>query len=166
MVSMLDRERAIAAARAAAARVVDPEIPALSIADLGVLRDVRCGADGVIEIDITPTYSGCPAMRLIAHEVEAAVEAVGLACAGLEHRLDHAGGTRGAAPIGHRAAGAGRRTTRPVRRGRDRPLPALWRDRHRETLRVRLDRLQGTLALPRLRRAVRLLQVSLKGARA
>lgn len=78
MVNMLDRERAVAAARAAAARVVDPEIPALSIADLGVLRDVRCGADGVIEIDITPTYSGCPAMRLIAHEVEAAVEAAGL----------------------------------------------------------------------------------------
>lgn len=78
MVSVLDRERTLAAARAAAARVVDPEIPALSIADLGVLRDVRLGADGVIEIDITPTYSGCPAMRMIALEVEAAVQAAGL----------------------------------------------------------------------------------------
>ncbi|WP_337877070.1 1,2-phenylacetyl-CoA epoxidase subunit PaaD [Elioraea sp.] len=78
MVSVQDCERAIAAARAAAARVVDPEIPALSIADLGVLREVRLGADGVIEIDITPTYSGCPAMRMIALEVEAAVEAAGL----------------------------------------------------------------------------------------
>jgi ring-1,2-phenylacetyl-CoA epoxidase subunit PaaD len=78
MVSLLERERALRAAREAAARVVDPEIPALSIADLGVLREVRLGADGVVEIDITPTYSGCPAMRLIACEVEAAVEAAGL----------------------------------------------------------------------------------------
>jgi ring-1,2-phenylacetyl-CoA epoxidase subunit PaaD len=78
MVRVIDRDHTIAAAREAAARVVDPEIPALSIADLGVLRDVRLGPDAVIEIDITPTYSGCPAMRLIALEVEAAVEAAGL----------------------------------------------------------------------------------------
>ncbi|MCS6921255.1 MAG: phenylacetate-CoA oxygenase subunit PaaJ [Elioraea sp.] len=69
--------RLIEAARAAAAGVVDPEIPTISIADLGVLRDVRLGADGVVEIDITPTYSGCPAMRMIALEVEAAVERAG-----------------------------------------------------------------------------------------
>ncbi len=67
----------VEAARAAAAKVVDPEIPTISIADLGVLRDVRLGADGVVEIDITPTYSGCPAMRMIALEVEAAVESAG-----------------------------------------------------------------------------------------
>jgi len=78
MVTVTEHEHLLAAARAAAGRVVDPEIPALSITDLGVLRDVRLGADGVVEIDITPTYSGCPAMRLIAHEIEAVVEAAGL----------------------------------------------------------------------------------------
>lgn len=57
----------------AAAAVADPEIPVLSIADLGVLRDVKV-ADGRIEVVITPTYSGCPAMNVIALNVEAAVE--------------------------------------------------------------------------------------------
>ncbi len=78
MVSLSDRDRTLAAARAACARVVDPEIPTLSIADLGVLRDVHLGADGVIEVDITPTCSGCPAMRAIALDIEAAIEAAGL----------------------------------------------------------------------------------------
>jgi ring-1,2-phenylacetyl-CoA epoxidase subunit PaaD len=60
----------------AAASVVDPEIPVLSIADLGVLRDVQI-VDGVAEVTITPTYSGCPAMNLIALNVELALEQVG-----------------------------------------------------------------------------------------
>lgn len=60
----------------AAASVVDPEIPVLSIADLGVLRDVRV-VDGQAEADITPTYSGCPAMNLIALNVEIALEQAG-----------------------------------------------------------------------------------------
>ncbi len=53
------------AARRIAGAVPDPEIPVLTIADLGVLRDVRVGPSG-IEIDITPTYCGCPAMSMIA----------------------------------------------------------------------------------------------------
>lgn len=60
----------------AAASVCDPEIPVLTIADLGVLRDVRVLGEQ-IEIDITPTYSGCPAMNMIAMEVELAVEQAG-----------------------------------------------------------------------------------------
>ena len=42
--------------------VPDPEIPVVSIRELGILRDVRRAADGVLEVVITPTYSGCPAM--------------------------------------------------------------------------------------------------------
>lgn len=61
-----------------AATVCDPEIPVLTIADLGVLRDVRVQGDQ-IDIDITPTYSGCPAMNMIALEVEQAVEQAGFA---------------------------------------------------------------------------------------
>ncbi|MEP9375588.1 1,2-phenylacetyl-CoA epoxidase subunit PaaD [Aquabacter sp. CN5-332] len=59
-----------------AGAVVDPEIPVLSIADLGVLRDVSV-ADGRIEVAITPTYSGCPAMNMIALEIELALEKAG-----------------------------------------------------------------------------------------
>ncbi|HEV3413060.1 MAG TPA: 1,2-phenylacetyl-CoA epoxidase subunit PaaD [Puia sp.] len=44
--------------------VYDPEVPVLSVADLGIIREVRTGEDG-IEIVITPTYSGCPAMDVI-----------------------------------------------------------------------------------------------------
>jgi ring-1,2-phenylacetyl-CoA epoxidase subunit PaaD len=60
----------------AAASVVDPEIPVLTIADLGVLRDVAMSGDQV-EVVITPTYSGCPAMNMIALEIEVALERAG-----------------------------------------------------------------------------------------
>jgi ring-1,2-phenylacetyl-CoA epoxidase subunit PaaD len=52
--------------------VPDPEIPAVSIADLGILRDVRVDAGGRVEVTITPTYSGCPAMDTIREEIAAA----------------------------------------------------------------------------------------------
>ena len=60
----------------AASRVVDPEIPVLTIADLGVLREVNLTDEG-IEVAITPTYSGCPAMNMIALEIELALEREG-----------------------------------------------------------------------------------------
>jgi ring-1,2-phenylacetyl-CoA epoxidase subunit PaaD len=50
----------------------------LTIADLGVLRGARVDADGRIEIDITPTYSGCPAMTMIALNVATALAAQGI----------------------------------------------------------------------------------------
>ena len=59
-----------------AAGVVDPEIPVLTIADLGVLRDVALN-EGCIEVAITPTYSGCPAMNMIRLEIELALERAG-----------------------------------------------------------------------------------------
>ncbi len=60
----------------AAAAVVDPEIPVLTIADLGVLRDVAIN-DGCVEVAITPTYSGCPAMNMIGLEIELALQREG-----------------------------------------------------------------------------------------
>ena len=62
-----------------AAGVVDPEIPVLTIADLGVLRDVALN-EGCIEVAITPTYSGCPAMNMITLEIELALERAGFRC--------------------------------------------------------------------------------------
>ncbi len=50
----------------------------LTIADLGVLRDARVLPDGTVEVDITPTYSGCPAMNMIALQVESALLEAGL----------------------------------------------------------------------------------------
>ena len=58
--------------RAAIGQVADPEIPVITIADLGVLRDVQLDGERVV-VTITPTYSGCPAMQEIAADVEAVV---------------------------------------------------------------------------------------------
>ena len=49
-------------ARRVAERVTDPELPMLTLVDLGVLRDVDVVGDSHVVVDITPTYSGCPAM--------------------------------------------------------------------------------------------------------
>ena len=63
---------------AAAAAVLDPEIPVLTIAELGILRDVKVNGDEV-EAVITPTYSGCPAMHAIATDLQVALEKAGFA---------------------------------------------------------------------------------------
>jgi ring-1,2-phenylacetyl-CoA epoxidase subunit PaaD len=62
---------------AAAAQVVDPEVPVLTIADLGILRSVEA-RNGAVEVAITPTYSGCPAMNVIALDVELALAKAGI----------------------------------------------------------------------------------------
>ena len=56
-------------ARALAAEVPDPEIPVVTIEDLGILRDVTEDDRGWVHVRITPTYSGCPAMDAIADDV-------------------------------------------------------------------------------------------------
>ncbi len=66
-----------ARAWSAAAQVVDPEIPVLTIEDLGVLRTVT-EHGGTVEVAITPTYSGCPAMNMIALEVGLALDRAGI----------------------------------------------------------------------------------------
>jgi ring-1,2-phenylacetyl-CoA epoxidase subunit PaaD len=71
------REHALAALET----VCDPEIPVLTIADLGILRDVSVHGE-TVEVTITPTYSGCPAMNMITVEI-----ATALAHAGIEARI-------------------------------------------------------------------------------
>jgi ring-1,2-phenylacetyl-CoA epoxidase subunit PaaD len=51
--------------RARVGAVPDPELPVITLADLGVLRSVRQDADGVVEVVVTPTYLGCPALPVI-----------------------------------------------------------------------------------------------------
>lgn len=50
-------------------RVVDPEIPVLTIADLGILREVAVDEHGAVTVTITPTYSGCPALGVIEEDI-------------------------------------------------------------------------------------------------
>lgn len=58
--------------------LTDPEIPVVTLRELGILRDVRETAEG-IEVVITPTYSGCPAMGQIEDDVRASLEQAGIA---------------------------------------------------------------------------------------
>ena len=57
--------------------VADPEIPVLTIMDLGIVRDVEC--NGGVTVSLTPTYSGCPATEAIEASVVAALEEQGVA---------------------------------------------------------------------------------------
>ncbi len=61
----------------AVASVLDPEVPVLTIEDLGILRDLHLDESGHVEVVITPTYSGCPAMDAITADVVEALAAVG-----------------------------------------------------------------------------------------
>ncbi|MCG2595684.1 phenylacetate-CoA oxygenase subunit PaaJ [Ramlibacter sp. XY19] len=58
--------------------VLDPEVPALSVRDLGIVRDVIDHGDDGLEVVLTPTYSGCPATEVIEQSVLEAIEAEGL----------------------------------------------------------------------------------------
>lgn len=64
-------------AREVAATVTDPEMPMLSLVDLGVLREVSTSADGTVVVTITPTYSGCPAMAAMRADLQRALGAAG-----------------------------------------------------------------------------------------
>ena len=66
-----------AAAWAVLQGVLDPEVPALSLTDLGIVRAVNAGDNG-IDVVLTPTYSGCPATEVIEQSVIAALTAAGL----------------------------------------------------------------------------------------
>lgn len=65
------------------AAIPDPEIPVITIEELGILRSVTEANDGSVSVTITPTYSGCPAMNTIAQDIEHT-----LADAGIHARVD------------------------------------------------------------------------------
>jgi ring-1,2-phenylacetyl-CoA epoxidase subunit PaaD len=68
----------LARARAGAASVPDPEIPVVTLDELGILRDVR-DEGGRVVVELTPTYTGCPATRVIADDVRRALADGGFA---------------------------------------------------------------------------------------
>lgn len=53
--------------------VPDPEIPVISVVELGIVRDASVSIDGTVRVVITPTYSGCPAMREIEADIRTAL---------------------------------------------------------------------------------------------
>lgn len=57
--------------------VSDPEIPVLNLVEMGIVRAVEVAADGSVRVDLTPTFSGCPALGVMRAEAAAAVEALG-----------------------------------------------------------------------------------------
>ena len=70
-------------------QIMDPEIPVLSICDLGIVRNVR--SDGAeLVVTITPTYSGCPAMAVITDEIRAALQKRGITRFRIETQLSPA----------------------------------------------------------------------------
>jgi len=64
-------------ARDLAATVLDPELPMVTIEDLGILRDVSVDDQGRVHVTITPTYSGCPAMETIRTDIVSTLELAG-----------------------------------------------------------------------------------------
>ncbi len=68
------------------AQVPDPEIPVISLTDLGIIRDVEWQDDTLV-VTVTPTYSGCPATSVINLDIEAALRARGIEKLRLERRL-------------------------------------------------------------------------------
>lgn len=60
----------------ALADVKDPEIPVISVVDMGIIRDVELASDGVV-VTMTPTFSGCPALDVMRRDIEAAVRGLG-----------------------------------------------------------------------------------------
>ena len=67
--------------------VLDPEVPALSVVDLGIVRNVCETRDGALSIVLTPTYSGCPATEAIEADIRRALEDASLGAAQITYRL-------------------------------------------------------------------------------
>lgn len=82
--TLLDARRA----RHLAAQVPDPELPMLTLADLGVLRGVELTEDGTVVASLTPTYSGCPAMAEMRADVAARLRGAGYARVEIRTVLD------------------------------------------------------------------------------
>lgn len=57
--------------------VMDPEVPVLSVVELGIVRDVDVDDNGAVTVSVTPTYSGCPALHVIEHDIVDALAAAG-----------------------------------------------------------------------------------------
>jgi ring-1,2-phenylacetyl-CoA epoxidase subunit PaaD len=76
-VSVAPEMMALDRAWAVSSAVADPELPVVTIGDLGIVRDVDLDAQGCVHVTLTPTYSGCPATAVIRHDVIGALHEAG-----------------------------------------------------------------------------------------
>jgi ring-1,2-phenylacetyl-CoA epoxidase subunit PaaD len=97
-----DAESRSAAAWRALAQVEDPELPALSIVDLGIVRFAQVRPDGVLGVGLSPTYTGCPATEHIELLVRDALEAAGLSPFAITRVLSPAWSSDWISPEGRR----------------------------------------------------------------
>jgi ring-1,2-phenylacetyl-CoA epoxidase subunit PaaD len=110
-------------ARDLAATVLDPELPMVTIEDLGILRDVTEDDQGRVHVTITPTYSGCPAMETIRQDLVETLTLAGYQRVDVEFVLSPAWSTDDLTAEGReKLAGAGIQPPGPVR-GTTGPLP-------------------------------------------
>jgi ring-1,2-phenylacetyl-CoA epoxidase subunit PaaD len=105
MVSGTPEADMVSAAWTVAATTPDPELPMVTLADLGILRTVEETADGVVAT-ITPTYSGCPAMREIGLDLRRRLERAGYRGVEIRTRLAPAWSTDWITPAGRRKLSA------------------------------------------------------------
>lgn len=89
-------------AREVAESVTDPELPVLTLADLGVLRDVELTSDDAVVVSITPTYSGCPAMHEMRTDLDRRLREEGFADVEVRTVLDPPWTTDWISPAGRR----------------------------------------------------------------
>jgi ring-1,2-phenylacetyl-CoA epoxidase subunit PaaD len=112
------------AAREIAAAVPDPELPMVTLADLGILRRVTA-EDGRVVVTITPTYSGCPALREIAHDLRYRLGRAGYEAVIVRTELAPAWSSDQITPEGRaKLHAAGLAPPNPGRADPDRPDPA------------------------------------------
>ena len=78
--------------------VMDPEVPVLSVRELGIIRDVEVADSGAVIVTVTPTYSGCPAIDVIERDIVSALERAGYPAARIETALAPAWTTDWIAP--------------------------------------------------------------------
>lgn len=78
----------VARIRSIVSRVVDPELPMLTLGELGILREVEIDAAGTVVVSLTPTYSGCPAMDAMGADVVDSLSRAGYPDVEVRLRLD------------------------------------------------------------------------------
>jgi len=147
--------------------VLDPEVPALSVCDLGIVRDVVAHPDGV-EVVLTPTYSGCPATEVIERSVIDAVNEAGLGPARVTLQRAPAWTTDWISESGKRklreygiappSGEAAVNQDRPIRLVPRHAIECPRQQEHRAPVGLRLHRVQVALPLRGLPRTLRILQ--------
>jgi ring-1,2-phenylacetyl-CoA epoxidase subunit PaaD len=105
-------------------QVPDPELPVISLAELGVLRDVRVLGPGRVRVELTPTWTGCPAMDAMATDITEVLNAHGMTEVAVEKVLAPAWSTDAISPEGRRKlAEAGVAPPRPGGAAREASAP-------------------------------------------